>query len=143
MEKSKDGGKTFITVKTKGSVPPYNIGPRSITGAAGLGASSYRDLATKSILKASTGEKVFCGPVDDPFFVDLGGIFDLGDAPRTTGSQPSDGLSCKNVSVIALQIDIADLQKDHKGVKSAANILDGDFVRHRLAQADDAFQLLL
>jgi len=22
--------------------------------------------------------KQFCGPVDDPFFVDLGGVFDLG-----------------------------------------------------------------
>ena len=128
MQKSTDGGATFVTVKTNGSVPPYNIGPRSITSPVGLGASSYRDLSKKSILKASTGEKVFCGPVDDPFFVDLGGIFDLGDAPRTTGSLPSDGLACKNVSVIALQIDIADLQKDHKSVKNAANILDGDFV---------------
>jgi hypothetical protein len=26
---------------------------------------------------ASTGESVFCGSIDDPFFVDLGGVFDL------------------------------------------------------------------
>ena len=41
---------------------------------------------------------------------------------------PKDGLKCKNVHVIALQIDISDLQKDGKTVSQAANILDGDFV---------------
>ena len=33
---------------------------------------------TSAITMSSTGEKVFAGPIDDPFFVDLGGIFDLG-----------------------------------------------------------------
>jgi len=78
-------------------------------------------------VQASSGERVFCGPVDDPFFVDLGGIFDLGDAPRQSGT-PSDGLACKNVSTIALQIPIDELQKDHKSVNQAVNILDPDFV---------------
>ncbi len=68
---------------------------------------------TSAITTANSGEKVFVGPVDDPFFVDLGWIFDLGDAPRQT-SHPVDGLKCKNVSTIALQIPIAELQKDHK-----------------------------
>ena len=62
------------------------------------------------------------------FFVDLGGIFDLGDAPRTTGTQSIDGLKCLNVSTIALQVDIAALQKDHKPVSMASNILDPDYV---------------
>jgi hypothetical protein len=127
MEKSTDGGATFTVVKTHGYVPPYNIGPRSIDSAVGLGASSYLDLANKGTTLASTGERVFCGPVDDPFFVDLGGIFDLGDAPRQHGAA-SDGLACKNVSTIAIQIPIADLQKDHKAVQQASNILDPDFV---------------
>lgn len=35
-----------------------------------------------AIMTASTGEKVYCGPADDPFFVDLGGVFDLEDMPR-------------------------------------------------------------
>ena len=50
-----------------------------------------------AITTTGSGEKVFAGPVDDPFFVDLGGIFDLGDAPRTDGTQPKDHLKCKNV----------------------------------------------
>src|SRR4051794_29384605 len=71
MEKSTDGGATFSVVKSDGYVAPYNIGPRSITTSVGLGASSYQQLFNKAITTASTGEKVFVGPVDDPFFVDL------------------------------------------------------------------------
>jgi hypothetical protein len=82
-----------------------------------------------AIMTASTGEKVFAGPVDDPFFVDLGGIFDLGDAPRqNNGNIVRDGLAQYNVHAIAIQVDIASLQKDGKDVSMAANILDPDFV---------------
>ena len=51
----------------------------------------------------------------------------MGDAPRQNG-KPSDGLACLNVSSIALLVDIKDLQKDHKEVKQAANILDPNYV---------------
>ena len=128
MEKSTDGGKSFKTTVTKGVVPPPNIGPRSISSPVGLNAPDYKSLMTKAITKSNTGETVFCGPVEDPFFVDLGGIFDLGDAPRTTGTKPTDGLKCLNVSTIALQIDIAALQKDKKAVCNATSILDPNFV---------------
>ena len=128
LERSMNGGQSFQKVIQKGMVPPPNIGPRSISSPVGLNVPDYRQLIDKSIARASTGEKVFCGPSDDPFFVDLGGIFDLGDAPRTTGTAPRDGVKCKNVSVIAMQIDISTLQKDRKGVNQAKNILDGDFV---------------
>jgi hypothetical protein len=47
-----------------------------------LGLITYNTLIASSISTSSTGEGVFCGPANDPFFVDLGGIFDLGDAPR-------------------------------------------------------------
>lgn len=128
LERSTNGGHSFQKVIHKGMVPPPNIGPRSISSPVGLNVPDYRQLIDKSITKAYTGEKVFCGPSDDPFFVDLGGIFDLGDAPRTTGTAPRDGVQCKNVSVIALQIDISTLQKNRKRVSQAKNILDGDFV---------------
>ena len=128
LERSMNGGQTFQKVVQKGMVPPPNIGPRSISSPVGLNVADYRQLIDKSITSASTGEKVFCGPSDDPFFVDLGGIFDLGDAPRTTGTTPRDGVKCKNVSVIALQVDISTLQKDRKRANQAKNILDGDFV---------------
>ena len=75
MEKSIDGGWSFQTVVSNGVVPPPNIGYRSIESPVGLGAKSYESLFKAAVTDASTGEKVFCGPVDDPFFVDLGGIF--------------------------------------------------------------------
>jgi Domain of unknown function (DUF4331)/Secretion system C-terminal sorting domain len=128
LEKSTDGGKKFSTVVNNGTVPPPNIGPRSISSPVGLNAPNYESLIQSSIATANSGEKVFCGTSDDPFFVDLGGIFDLGDAPRTTGTQSIDGLKCLNVSTIALQVDISALQKDHKSASQAANILDPDYV---------------
>ncbi|MCB9306282.1 MAG: DUF4331 domain-containing protein [Lewinellaceae bacterium] len=127
LERSTDGGATFMTLLADGMVPPNNIGPRSIEGAAGLGASSYQDLMMAAIATAATGEKVFCGPVDDPFFVDLGGVFDLGDLPRQTGPV-RDGLSKYNVHAIAIQVPIAVLQKDGKGADQAISILDPDYV---------------
>jgi len=70
MQKSTDGGKSFTTVKSDGVVPPYNIGPRSISDpVVGLGAASYADLAKAAITKASTGEKFFAEPIDDPFLL--------------------------------------------------------------------------
>ncbi|NEQ55270.1 MAG: DUF4331 domain-containing protein, partial [Leptolyngbya sp. SIO3F4] len=81
-----------------------------------------------AITMATSGEKVFCGPTDDPFFVDLGGIFDLGDSPRQNTNIVRDGLAEFNVHTIAIEVDISTLQKDGKLVSEAANILDQDFV---------------
>ncbi len=127
LERSMDGGKMFETVITDGVVPPPNIGPRSISSPVGLNAPDYNALIKKAITTSATGEKVFCGTADDPFFVDLGGIFDLGDAPRQSG-KAKDVLKCLNVSSIAIQVDISTLQKDHKRVQNCTNILDPNFV---------------
>ncbi|MDX2284221.1 MAG: DUF4331 domain-containing protein, partial [Bacteroidia bacterium] len=128
LERSTDGGNTFTVIVSNGIVPPPNIGPRSIESAVGLGASSYESLIQQAIATASTGEKVYCGPADDPFFVDLGGIFDLGNSPRQGTTVMRDGLARYNVHTIAIQVPISTLQKDGKTVNQAANILDGDFV---------------
>ena len=126
-EKSIKGG-AFTTIVAAGVVPPPNIGPRSIDNATlGLG-KSYEQLITDAITTAtgSTAEKIYCGPADDPFFVDLGGVFDLGQT--RTGTAAKDGVAGSNVHVIALKIPISSLQKTGKAVTQAANILDGDFV---------------
>jgi hypothetical protein len=127
LEKSTDGGITFSTVLTNGIVPPPNIGARSIGSPVGLN-TTYSTLVANAIATASSGEKVFCGPSDDPFFVDLGGIFDLGDAPRQNGGIVRDGIARTNVHSICLEIDISALQKTGKTVSQATSILDGDFV---------------
>ena len=123
LEKSVNGG-AFTTVKDNGVVPPNNIGPRSITGPAGLGAPSYESLFTGAIQTVGN-MKVFCGPVDDPFFVDLGGIFDLG---GIRAANARDGVARKNTHTIAMQIPISELQKDGKMGSAAADILDGDYI---------------
>ena len=49
--------------------PPDNIGPRS--------TPNYDTLAAAAVTSLSGGGKVFAGQRDDPFYVDLGSIFDL------------------------------------------------------------------
>jgi len=124
-ERSMDGGASFTTIVAAGIVPPNNIGPRSIESGVGLGASSYESLADAAIATATSGEKVFCGPRDDPFFVDLGGAFDAGGF-RTAGAR--DGLAKLNCHTIAIEVPISTLQKTGRTTATATSILDGDFV---------------
>jgi hypothetical protein len=132
-EKSTDGGLTWTTIISNGIVPPNNIGPRSIEGGAGLG-TSYDQLVQNAITTASTGEVVFCGPRDDAFFVDLGGIFDLGQTRSNYGPDASDPNNARdavagfNTHTISLKIPIQLLQKDGKDVSQATSIIDPDYV---------------
>ncbi len=126
-EKSVKGG-AFTTIVAAGTVPPTNIGPRSIDNPTlGLG-KTIDQLITESIATATgTGfEKIYCGPAEDPFFVDLGGIFDLGQTRAASGQR--DGVAGYNIHSIALKIPIASLQKAGKAVTQATNLLDGDYV---------------
>jgi hypothetical protein len=123
-ERSLDGGVTFTAIKTGGIVPPPNIGPRSITGAAGLNAASYSALMSAAVTTASTGETLFAGPADDPFFVDLGGAFDLGGF-RKPGR---DGLAKFNCHSIVLEIPVTTLQASGKSLSQKTSILDADYV---------------
>jgi hypothetical protein len=124
-QRSTDGGVTWTTIVSGGEVPPPNIGPRSIESGVGLN-TTYDQLIADAIESASTGEKIYCGPADDPFFVDLGGVFDLGNLPRQNGAS-RDGLGRYNVHSIAIQVPISTLRKT--GVAATpANILDGDYV---------------
>jgi hypothetical protein len=52
-------------------VPPVNVGKRSMP-------NYDADLAAPAVKAIEGGVKAFAGPRDDPFFVDLGQIFDLG-----------------------------------------------------------------
>jgi hypothetical protein len=126
MERSTDGGQTFETILSNGIVPPNNIGPRSIESPVGLN-TTYEDLISQAITTAATGETVFCGPADDPFYVDLGGIFDLGNAPRQNAGDPRDGLAQKNTHSIAIQVPISTLLKAGAPAQPTS-ILDADYV---------------
>ena len=124
-ERSMDGGNTFSQIVQNGEVPPNNIGPRSIDGSlVGLGVGNYDSLMRRAVRTAGTGERVFAGPIDDPFFVDLGGIFDLGGI-RNPGR---DGLAKYNVHTIALEVPINILQGSGMPLSAATSILDPNYV---------------
>jgi Domain of unknown function (DUF4331) len=123
-EKSVKGG-AFTTIVAAGTVPPTNIGPRSIDNPTlGLG-KSIDQLITESIATATGtgGEKIYCGPAEDPFFVDLGGIFDLGQTRAASGQR--DGVAGYNIHSIALKVPIASLQKAGKAVMAIMSSVFG------------------
>lgn len=125
LSRSTDGGASFTVLTTTGVVPPPNIGPRSIENSpVGLGAPNYDALMVQSISRLPSGETVYCGPADDPFFVDLGGAFDVGGF-RKPGR---DGLAKFNCHSICIEVPINKLQKNGKTTGQANNILDPDFV---------------
>jgi hypothetical protein len=62
-----DGSGKATRLPFEGRVPPVNIGPTT--------TPNYDQLATAAI-GTIDGMKVFAGQRDDPFWVDLGGIFD-------------------------------------------------------------------
>ncbi len=108
VEKVTAEGNTHLV--TDALVPPVNVGVRSNPQA------DYEETtAQPTIADLAGGGKVFAGVREDPFFVDLGSIFDLGalrpiqnnhliPLPATEGV---DGLGGKNVHTLALQVPIA------------------------------------
>ncbi|MEJ7567656.1 MAG: DUF4331 domain-containing protein [Gaiellaceae bacterium] len=108
-----EGGKKKGTVLAENlPTPPVNIGPRSTPNYGSLMAAAVRDLPG--------GGKVYAGQTDDPFFVDLGSVFDLAGLRPFNGLhdialpvEPGvDGVGGFNTHAIAIQIPIAQLTKD-------------------------------
>jgi Domain of unknown function (DUF4331) len=97
-------------------VAPANVGPASYP-------EGYRKVANQAIYGIGKDKKVFAGPRDDPFFVDLGGTFDLLQFRALQGLKPKDDLAGLNVHTLAIQVPIKMLKgpKDSViGVYSAA-----------------------
>ena len=59
--------------------PPNFIGPRSFALPTSRNSNqNYDAIASQAIYTSTNGRKIFTGQRDDPFFVDIGSIFDLG-----------------------------------------------------------------
>jgi uncharacterized protein DUF4331 len=91
------------------TTPPDNIGPRS--------TPNYEALADAAVHTLRGGIKVFAGQRDDPFFVDLGSVFDLAGLrpfnafhaiPLPPGAG-RDAVARYNTHSIAIQVPIAQL----------------------------------
>src|SRR5262249_54450004 len=98
-----------VVLGTDVATPPDNIGPRS--------TPNYSALAAAAVTNLPGGIKVFAGQRDDPFYVDLGSIFDLAGLrpfnpfhllplPAAPGV---DGLQDYNTHSIVLRVPISQL----------------------------------
>ncbi len=100
---------------------PSNVGPRTMP--------DYNGLAAQGVYNLGNGIRAFAGQRDDPFYIDLGGLFDtlnLGLSPlpiETNAQDANDGanafgvdmLSGFNIQEIALEIPASLLTADGKG----------------------------
>jgi hypothetical protein len=90
---------------------PANIGPRSTPGYAALASAGVQSIGSR---------KVYAGPRDDAFFVDLGSIFDLGGLRPFNGAHVIplatangvDGVAGFNTNTIAIQVPVGELRRD-------------------------------
>jgi hypothetical protein len=82
---------------------PSNVGPRTMP--------DYEALVQQGIYELDEGARVFAGQRDDPFFIDLGAIFDTLNL-RNPGV---DMLSGFNVHSIALEVPASWLTEDEQG----------------------------
>jgi len=105
---------TYTVTKTQGGhqtviasgipVAPVNIGPRTDTVVYKEASGSYDDAFAATFIHAvgAGKERLWAGPRDDGFYVDLGGVFDLANL-RAVGTA-QDGVSGFNCHAIALEI---------------------------------------
>lgn len=87
---------------------PSNVGPRTMP--------DYDALAAQGIYNLTGGARVFAGQRDDPFYIDLGAVFDTLNL-RAPGT---DMLSGFNVHTIALEVPASWLTKDRKSPSQTA-----------------------
>jgi hypothetical protein len=118
-------GKKSAVLGSGLACPPCNIGPRSTPNYPALAAEAVHSLGAVT---------VFAGQRNDPFFVDLGSIFDLGDLRPfqnlhlipTAAAPGVDATKTLNIHTIAIQIPIGDLTSNGSvptDVMSAKSVL--------------------
>ncbi len=122
-------GKEVSEHKIASDVPvaPDNVGPKTMPNYAAVAAGAVHGLPG--------GGKTFVGPVDDPFFIDLGAVFDginidkPGRPNIGLGNQGGgrDDVSGYNVHAFTLQVPDSDVTRDGKAVSGpkAANAVVG------------------
>jgi hypothetical protein len=117
-EYNKDGDrKSSKLIADNVPVAPDNVGPKTIP--------NYEPVWLGAIAPVRGGGKTFVGPADDPFFVDLGAVFDginidkPGRPNIGLGNQGGgkDDVSSYNTHSFVLQVPEAQVTRDGKSVK--------------------------
>lgn len=101
-------GKDLIAV-------PSNVGPRTMP--------DYESLAAQGLYELDNDVRVFAGQRDDPFYIDLGAVFDT----LNLRSPGTDMLSGFNVHTIALEVPASLLTKDKKAVDDTSQPVLGAY----------------
>jgi len=107
-------GKNPQVLVSNAPVAPPNVGPRTNLLAYQIPAGkTYEqfwvdETATSVVRQLSNGAegRVFAGPRDDGFGVDLGAVFDLASLETVLGGTPYDNVGGYNVHTIALEIPL-------------------------------------
>jgi hypothetical protein len=94
---------------------PSNVGPRTMP--------DYESLAAAGIYDVKNGVRVFAGQRDDPFYIDLGAVFDTLNL-RAPGT---DMLSGFNVHTIALEVPASLLTRDKGGAEETSQPVLGAY----------------
>lgn len=96
-----------VTLMRDGEVAPANVGPASFPTYPVVAAKSVVDVGT-------TGAKFFAGPRADPFFADIGSLFDLLTIRQLPGNNGGgvNSFTGYNVHTIALQAPIRRITSD-------------------------------
>ena len=105
------------TLATDRPVAPNYVGPKSMP--------DYNRLAQSTIATLNDGTKIFVGPRDDPFFVDLGAVFDLLTIRKVPGDKGKgvDGVGGFDVMSIVLQIPKRLLTSDGKEPTATTGVI--------------------
>jgi hypothetical protein len=101
-------------------VAPDNVGPKTMP--------NYAAISNGTIRNTRGGGKTFVGPADDPFFVDLGAVFDginidkPGRPAIGLGNQGGgkDDVSGYNTHAFVLQVPTDEVTRDGRPVRSAS-----------------------
>lgn len=94
---------------------PSNVGPRTMP--------DYEALAAQGLYELDNDVRVFAGQRDDPFYIDLGAVFDT----LNLRSPGTDMLSGFNVHTIALEVPASLLTKDKKSVEETTQPVLGAY----------------
>ncbi len=106
---------TSTVLATDVPTPPVNIGPKS--------TPNYGALQAEAIHMLPGGGKVFAGQSDDPFFVDLGALFDNLNIRKLPGNAGG-GINTTqgfNVHSLAIQVPITELTNNKSHPTDAAD----------------------
>jgi len=102
-----DGPRRTGTPVPLGSLPvmPANVGQNSMP--------DYDTMVGSGVQQLPSGMRVFAGPRDEGFYLDLGAVFDLAQLRNLTGKfgPPVDSTSGFNVHTIAFQVPIEQLTR--------------------------------